>query len=188
LSSPNGVVWEYFSSLRETASLAGNAKSPDQARRHAAQAVIMSVTVVEIFFNIWFRVHVDQPQSHALCKELLDDLKRRVSLEKKLREWPEKFLERKLDLTFGAGLEFSKLKRLRNSIVHFTSSHERFEFENVVIHGLANISDYQALNAEVACWSVEVAERMVSEVFSLAGFSGDSIPHHLHAWIGKVPV
>lgn len=64
---------------------------------------------------------------------------------------------------------------------------EDLRLPNLELQGLADTSDYDALDAEVARWAMEVAENLISEVFRLAGVSTDMIPHALHAWLGKPP-
>ncbi len=184
-SSPNRIVWEYFLSLRLLAQNARNAQSPELARQAAALAVVMAVTVGEVFLNLWFRVRVEEKGIAGQRESFLKDLQSRASLESKLKHWPARYLSAPLSLSSGAGLEFSLLKALRNSIVHFTSSHESIELDNVSIHGLADTTHYDALSSEQATWALHTAENFVAEIFRLAGVSEKDIPHALHAWTGK---
>jgi hypothetical protein len=188
LSTPNRIVWDYFLSLRLLEENARKAPSPELSRQAAALAVVMAVTVVEVFLNLWFRVHVEERKVPSDREALLKDISARISLDHKLKQWPKRYLSDVLNLTAGVGDEFMKLKGLRNSIVHFTSSHESIDLGSVTIHGLADTTEYDALSAEKASWALQTAEDLVAELFRLAGISSEKIPHALHSWVGKVPV
>jgi hypothetical protein len=164
---------------------ARDAQSPELARQAAALAVVMAVTVSEVFLNLWFRVRVEEKCIAGHRESFLRDLESRVSLERKLKHWPTRYLSAPLNLSSGAGHEFSLLKTIRNSIIHFTSSHESVEVNSISIHGLADTSDYDALSSKQATWALHTAENLVAEVFRLAGVAEEDIPHALHVWIGK---
>jgi hypothetical protein len=125
LSSPNSVVWEYFWSLRQLVSSAREAPSPQLSRQATALAVIMAVTVGEVFLNLWFRVRVEErhtkPQRDALLKDLAHPF---LSLDGKLKQWPKRYLGQALDHSAGPGAAFMALKSIRNSIIHFARGTE----------------------------------------------------------------
>jgi len=186
-SSPNRIVWDYFWSLRLLAKNAKEALSPELERQATALAVVMAVTVCEVFLNLWFRVRVEEKAIPAHRDSLLKDLNSRISLHRKLEPWPLRYLSTSLDLNSGAGGEFVKLKSLRNSIVHFTSSHKSIELPGVTIHGLADTNDYNLLSSKQAMWALQTAENLVAEIFHLAGVAENEIPHALHTWAGMSP-
>lgn len=161
------------------------APSAELARQSAALAVVMAVTVGEVFLNLWFRVHVEEQGSAKQRESLRKDLNSRASIQRKLEQWPFRYLSTPLDLKAGAGGEFIRLKSLRNSIVHFTSSHKSIELAGVTIHGLADTSNYDSLAADQAIWALQTAENLVAEIFRLAGIAEKEIPHALQAWAGK---
>jgi hypothetical protein len=167
-----------------------SAQSDEQRRQTAALAVVMSVTAVEVFLNLWFRLRVEEQQSHDNRKSLLKDLAypHPASLERKLRNWPKRYLHKEIDFTSGAGEKFMRIKSLRNSIIHFSSSHETFEQDNVSIHSLADTTEYDALSHGSAEDALSAAEGIVVEVFRLANVEDEHIPNLLHAWVGKIPV
>lgn len=186
-SSPSRIVWDYFLSLRLLAQSAREAPSTELARQSAALAVVMAVTVGEVFLNLWFRVRVEERGSAEQRESLRKDLNSRASIQRKLEQWPSRYLSAPLDLRTGAGSEFIRLKSLRNSIVHFTSSHESIELAGITIHGLVDTSDYDSLASDHAIWALQTAEDLVAEIFRLAGVAEKEIPHALHAWAGKPP-
>lgn len=187
-SSPNRIVWEYFLSLRKLTQSAMDAQNPDLARQAAALAVIMAVTVCEVFLNLWFRIHVEKNGNEGQRELFLKDIKSRVSLDRKLKQWPSQYLAVPLNLISGAGREFILLKALRNSIVHFTSSHNSIKIDNIVIHGLADTTEYDSLSSEQATWALVTSENLVAEIFRLAGVAEKDISHALHTWTGKLPI
>lgn len=87
-------------------------------------------------------------------------------------------------MTQGPGADFMGIKELRNSIVHFSSSHTTFEHANVIVRGLADTTDYDALYFEKARVALFAAEDMIGEIFLLSGVVPENIPHMLHAWTG----
>lgn len=160
----------------------------ERARRQsAALAVVMSVTAVEVFLNVWFRIRVEEKFSKAEVETFLTAFShpRPWSLDKKLREWPNKYLGRPLGFEHGAGAKFMELKRIRNSIVHFTSTHTSIDIQGLSIVGAAAITPYRNLGFEEARASLFVAEDLVIEIFTLAGMSETDMPHLLHLWLGK---
>jgi hypothetical protein len=190
LSSPNRIVWEYFEALRRLVVDSRDAEDESTRRQSAALALVMSVTVVEVFFNLWFRVRAEERHSPAEVALLISELghPRPWSLDRKLRHWPKRYLGKELDLTQGPGAEFLKIKALRNSIVHFSSSHTTFEHDNVVIRGLADTTDYDELSFEKARSALFAAEDVIGEVFILAGIAPENVRHMLHGWAGRVPI
>ena len=147
----------------------------------------MAVTVVEVFLNLWFRVRVEERKVSGEREAFLKDLAARISIDRKVKQWPQRYLSKALNFNAGAGAEFIKLKELRNSIIHFTGSHESIDLGNVTIHGLADTSEYDALTAVHASWALQTAEDLVAEVFRLAGLNSEEVSHALHAWAGGVP-
>lgn len=190
LSSPNRIVWEYFEALRRLVVDSRDADSESTRRQCAALAVVMSVTVVEVFFNLWFRVRAEERHSPEEVAQLVSELghPRPWSLERKLKHWPMRYLGKELDLTQGAGAAFMKVKALRNSIVHFSSSHTTLEFGNTVVRGLADTTDYDELTFDSARSALLAAEGVIGEVFVLAGMEQQNVGHLLHGWAGRLPV
>jgi hypothetical protein len=77
-------------------------------KEDAAICVITAVTVVEVFLNVYFRILVSEsPFKHAE-KKIKNDLKCKISLDRKLKEWPSEVFGKKIDYGSGAG------QKLRN--------------------------------------------------------------------------
>lgn len=189
-SSPNRIVWEYFAALRRLVAQSRSAEGEAEKRQCSALAVVMSVTVVEVFINLWFRVHAEQHHTSEAVARQLSELGHPGpwSLDKKLKNWPKRYLGSELDLSNGPGAEFMRIKILRNSIVHFNSTHTTLKYEGVEFQGLADTTDYDALSYEEARNALFAAEDLIAEVFVLAGVERDKVKHLLHSWTGRLPV
>jgi hypothetical protein len=190
LSTPSRVVWEYFDSLRRLVKNTQEAESDAHRRQSAALAVVMAVNVVEVFVNLWFRVRVEETGSQSQKDQLVQDLSfpRPASLERKLKNWPKAFLGKELDFQTGLAADFLAIKKLRNSIVHFSSTHETLTIENISIHGLADTSEYDNLSHKNAVEALYAAEGMLVEFFRLANVAEENIPQLLHGWAGRIPL
>lgn len=185
-STPNRIVWEYHRSLRLLAQAAQDSPMADVARQQAALAVIMSVTVVEVFLNIWFRIRVEESGSARDRSSLMDDLSKRKSLDFKLKTWPRRYLSKPIDPQSESWAAFSKVKELRNKIVHFTSSHHSVDIGQLKIHGMVDTTAYDALQGAHAIEAVWAADDLISEIFRLAGCSDVEIRSLMHLWTGAI--
>lgn len=184
-STPSGVVVEYFESLRWLVLAANEASDPNHARRLAAMSTILAVTAVEVFFNLWFRIHATESGRTELQDALLADFERKITLDQKLADWPKRHLNSNINLKTGPGQAFVSLKARRNSIVHFESTHETIHTPGLIIHGLANTTEYDALSAVSATDALTTAEALVADVFRLAGVQAEKMDIALTGWIGK---
>ncbi len=189
-SSPNRIVWEYFATLRRLVAQSLSAEVEAEERQCSALAVVMSVTVVEVFVNLWFRVYAEQHHTSEAVASLVSDLghPRPFSLDKKLRRWPKRYFGRELDLSNGPGAEFMKIKDLRNSIVHFNSTYTTLNYEDIKIKGVADTIDYDNLSYKKARNALLAAEGLIAELFILAGVERENLNHLLHSWTGHLPV
>ena len=183
------MVWQYFQALRRLCGAIEQNEGHDKAtiQQDAALGVILAVTGVEIFMNVYFRVLVDEEPYKDAAPCILDDLENQAPLEKKIRKWPSTVFGKELNLGAGVGQMFTNLKTLRNRLVHFSSSHETIELPGFKIQGMADTSIYSSLNAHSANSALEVAEQFICEIFRLRGISAQECPHALHAWTGKIP-
>lgn len=192
LASPNRMVWELFEALRRLCVRVQEAESAQDAsalRQDAALCVILSVQCVEVFFNVYFRVLISEPTyAHAAPVISADMARTTCGLNKKIKNWPAAVFGKKIPLDRGAGQKFVALKSLRHKLMHFTSSHETFSIPGVAIHGLADVSAYEALSATSAIDALHVAEAFLCEVFILRGIRKDDLRHALHSWTGRPPI
>ena len=82
---------------------------------------------------------------------------------------------------------FLALKAKRNALMHFTSTHDSIKRPDFEIHGLADTSVFDELQASDAIRAHELAEGMLCELFKLRGAQEPQLKHLLHSWTGKVP-
>lgn len=115
-------------------------------KQYTSLCVILSVTIVEVFMNVYFRVLILEDQYKHAEKEILDDLNIEVPLDKKINNWSNLVFEEKIYFGSGAAQKFSMLKKLRNSLVHFSSAHETSEYSCIIINGMTDTSAYKSLS------------------------------------------
>lgn len=188
LSSPNRMVWSYFSALRRMCYRVEEHDFDNYKKEDTALCVITAVTGVEIFFNVYFRILItEEPYKHAKMR-IMNDLERQISLDKKLKEWPKAVFNKGLDYGSGVGQKFIELKNTRNYLVHFSSTHEPIDAPGLTIQGLADTSTYDSLNEHSAYQALETAENFIGELFKLRGVKDEEIPGALHAWTGQPPI
>lgn len=183
LSSPQHMIWEYYASLKRQ-----TARAAESIERYEPQdtslAVILTVTVAEIFFNLYFRVIVSEPAFQEHEDKLLKELNGRISLEQKMRKWPKRILGEDLNFDSDHIKAFTELKNLRNSLVHFTSTHTSIELPGpIIISGLADTSIYSSLTAEVAIHCPEIIRGFAYEVFRVRGI--ENREWAFHSWFGE---
>ena len=188
LSTPQHMVWQYYESLRRRVIGVAGTTDEGAVRQDTATSIMLAVTVVEAFFNVFFRVLVSQSNYVQNEARLLKDIERRKGLEYKLKHWFPEIIGRPLDFNAPAPKAFVELKDLRNKLMHFTSSHQTANVTGLQIQGLADVSVFHSLTAKDAFDALTTAEGMVCEVFRLIGYSEQEIPYHLQSWTGKVPL
>jgi hypothetical protein len=187
LSSPNSMVWSYFEALRRLCYGVESHANDSHKKQDAALCVILSVTGVEVFLNVYFRILIsEEPYKHAK-QRILSDLERQVPFDRKLKDWPYLVFGEKIKFGSGIGQKFSNLKNLRNKLVHFSSTHESIEVPGITINGVADTTAYNSLNEHAANEALETAEKFICEIFRLRGIEEENICHALHSWTGKVP-
>lgn len=97
------------------------------------------------------------------------------------------FFGKSVDFGSGLGQRFKAVLITRNRLMHFLPDTHDFAHEGVVIRGLINVSDYNALSGAVAVDAVSTAEAFVGHLLFMQGLSPDRVQHALHHWLGKVP-
>ena len=192
LSSPNRMVWELFEALRSLCiriKKVQDTQNASEVRQDSALCIILAVQCVEVFFNVYFRVLISESAfAHANERISADLQKTQIGLDRKIKEWPELVFGRKLSLDKGAGQQFVKLKNLRHTLMHFTSSHETISIPGVAIHGMADTSAYESLSAKSAIEALHTAEALLCEIFTLRGITPENLPDALYSWTGRPPI
>jgi hypothetical protein len=179
------MLWQFHSSLSRQVALATSATNADECRQNVAVCVLLSVSLVETFFNMFFRIVVSEVGFTQFSAQILQDFKNQVSLEYKIKEWPKLIFGKNIDFSQGMGQKFIQLKNMRNWLMHFTSTFESFSFDNITVQGLADISKYEALNARDAAEALTIAEGFIAELLKLRGVQPEHMPFQLQFWLGK---
>jgi hypothetical protein len=187
LSSPQTMLWQFYDLLRKLIHFGNQSTDPKEKRQFVALSIILSTTLVETFFNMFFRVMASEPQFAQYSNRIIADLASQVSLDYKVKEWPKLVLGKGIDFSKGIGQDFIGLKDTRNWLMHFTSTFESVHFDHVTIEGLADISKYEALDSQDAAFAISTAEGIIGEVLRLRGAQQDQIPFQLLHWLGRTP-
>ena len=183
-SSPNSMVMEYWNLLRNI--VYSDHKNCDEKiiRQHVMLSILLSITVVETFMNIYFRLLVSHGKFKKYEHTIINDLDNRMSLEKKLIKWPKLLFDREFDQSKGVGLEFKELKDLRNKLMHFTTTHETLKINDIEIHGLSDTSVFYNLKLEDCYQSESVAHRTMAEIIRLSGKTEEQVKAEMIHYTG----
>jgi hypothetical protein len=134
---------------------------------------------------MYFRTLASESEFAHASERLLVDLKNtRFGLDQKIKQWPELVFRKKLNLDRAAGQRFLDLIRLRNKLMHFSSSYESIEHQGISIHGLADASAYDSLSEKSAFEALHTAQAFICEVFEVRGASPEKQRQNLLFWTG----
>ena len=107
LSGPNYMVRQLFQSLRRLCLRIADSQLANDGpatRQDAALCIILSVQCVEVFFNVFFRVLIDEPAyAHAANRIGTELSKTNFGLDKKIKDWPLLAFGQKIPLDRGSG-------------------------------------------------------------------------------------
>jgi hypothetical protein len=186
LASPHSIIWEYYECLKRQINRIPENENDRIQKQELVLALFLSVTVVEVFINAFFRVVVDEEGFTIHRERLLKDIKKRISLESKLKEWPKKVFGKSLDFNAPNIKKFVLLKNQRNVLMHFVSSHESIELLGpVYIHGLADMSALKSLTLPLVIEYPNIIRNFSYEIFLARGISKANLPHAFHRWFGE---
>jgi len=186
LSTPNRMVRRYSECLQRLDLAIQSQEEGDIQKENVALCIFLAVTVVESFLNLFFRILIEQPEHLVHRDRILNDLRSRKSLDKKLQNWPKLLFGRPWDLASGPGKRFADLKEKRNALMHFNSSHESVtEIAGVLIHGLADTGAFDSLRRDDADLAVRIAEDSICDLLRLSGQSDGEIKAGLQLWTGR---
>ncbi|MEC4686652.1 MAG: hypothetical protein VST71_13095 [Nitrospirota bacterium] len=166
----------------------GGHEFDNHGKEDSALCVITAVTGVEVFMNVYFRILITEKHYEHAKTKIMNDLERQISLDKKVKEWPEAAFNKRLNFGSGIGQQFIALKNIRNGLIHFSSTYETLEAPGFTIQGLADTSMYDSLNEYSAYRALETAEHFICEIFKLRGINDDEISGALHTWTGLHPM
>jgi hypothetical protein len=185
LASNQTIIWSYYNILQNLVFDFKNAKSEKEKREKAVLVIIMSVTVVETFMNVYFFLLASE-EKYSERFELITKEIRSASLDSKIKRWPKKLLGKKINLGSGVGQKFQNLKKLRNKLLHFQSEHNELMHDNIQLKKLIDISVYE----NILEYDVESCPSLVldcvSKIFSLVGIPENKMGGFIHTWFGDL--
>lgn len=181
------MVCHYFKILRRLVYSLDNIKDPDIIRQQVVLCIFQAVTAVETFLNLYFRVVVSEKEFNRNEQYFLETVDGRKSLDYKLKNWPKTILGSELKLNSGIGKSFIGLKDLRNSLIHFVSTHETIKVPGMEIQGAVNIDHFEKLSIEDGHQALVIAEGLLCEIFRLHGKGEVDFNYMLRLWSAKAP-
>jgi len=186
LASPNMIVSSYFDFARQTADQLRQPKPLMDVQFLVAVSIIMLVGAVEAYLNIAARSWIEQHHEFPHAAQIREDLASRRTFMRKLKTWPELLFGEPLDFSGGRMQTFLALVERRNSLLHFTTTHESAGYENVRIHGLADISFYASLTPSDLLKAIDAAEDAIGELIrAQGGLSEERVLMAKTYWSGR---
>jgi len=187
LASNQTIISTYYNILRNLVFDYREAINENEKKEKALLVVIMSVTIIEAFLNIYFLLLVSEEKYSQHCEQISREISNTSdSLDKKIKNWPMLLFKKRLDLGKGVGQKFQNLKTLRNKLLHFQSDHNELVVENIRISKLLEITVYEQLVE----YDVESCQTIVldfaSEIFRLVGIQENKIGTLIQLWFGDL--
>jgi len=161
------MVWEYYAIIQR---LTSRLDPTDEKafRQDIALCVLLAVTAVESFLNLFFQVLITKPEYSTHDSFIQDSLNRRRSLEYKIKNWPKRVFGKHIDLTAGVGKRFAELKDLRNRLMHFGDVQRELDVAGAKLHNFTDITFYHALEERDAWKALHTSLAFIVEVLKLA--------------------
>ena len=187
LGSINMIVSHYFQCVRRLVTDADPADD-DLQRENAALAIILAVSAIEAFLNIWFRTFSTEPQYAAHRARILSDLREQRGLREKLKEWPPLFFGQGYDFSCGSPQRMLALIDRRNKLLHYSTNEDSLHLPGIVIEGLVDVRAYSSLTLGDARMAQIVCEDIVRGFFELQGLPPAQVDANVHVWTGVPPL
>jgi hypothetical protein len=187
LGSPHHLIWQYYECLHRQIRRVPVYEDGTQ-KQELVLVVFLAVTVVETFINAFFRVLIEEAQFATHRERIIRDLAKRVSLDEKIRRWPKLIFGKPLEPANNDIRAFFDLKDIRNSLMHFVSSHETVELPGpIILRGMADVTAYESLSPRYCRECPAVIRAFAYQVFILRGLETELLPHAFHSWFGEPP-
>jgi hypothetical protein len=188
LAAHNHIVRSYFDIARKITREAAGSPSDADRRSKSAVSMLMVVAAVEAYINIFGRMWFEQEPDFIYAGEIIGDLNKRKPITHKIKTWPKLFFSKGLDLSGGIGQHFLELIEKRNHLMHFTSEYHTFQFENIAIKGLIDITAFESLTPKDAEEAIYIAERFIEAWIRLQGLEENRVKSATAHWTGKSTV
>ena len=180
-SSSNSMVWEYFGIVYRLAA-ALDSDDDQKRRQNTALCVLLAVTAVEAFFNLYFQVLVTASPYSEHEQSIRHWLSKPRSLDAKITEWPKRIFKQPIDMSTGIGKRFADLKRLRNKLMHFSDLQKSVPIAGTHIHNFSDITFYENLKDSDAWNAYHTALRFIVEVLKLEGGTDEALAVRTVRW------
>ena len=178
------MIWGYHQALKRAVERSRESTGNHQ-KQEIAVAVFLSITVIEVFLNVFFRNLVEKAPYQQHREKLKEEIKDRISLDRKWESWPNRILGRRVKKELDE--RFKKLRELRNNLMHFTTNYETLLLGNNVLKGVSNTSEYDNLTVEAAKEALRVVDEVILSIIVLNGVKEDKRLILFRHWTGGVP-
>ena len=168
LSSPNAMVWSTFRSLNRIAEEIESSDDQNYIKDKVAISIVLSVTAVETFINLFFRILVEDNEYQEHKEMILNDLdlegnEKPKGLKSKLNHWPNKVLNKNINFNKGVAKQFEEIREKRNALMHFKSEYKTYSsIPGIEIKGLANTEIFNNLEKEDGLKSALIARDFIA--------------------------
>lgn len=187
LASNQSILWSYYNVLRSLVFDNKKTTNASEKRENALLVIIMSVTIIEAFLNIYFYLLVSEKKYFKHFEQISKEIKNTsFSLDKKIRLWPKLLFNKDIDLGSGVGQKFQELKKLRNELLHFHSDHYESKFDNIKITRLLDITAFEKLAEYDVNSCTSIVLDFASEIFRLSGVTENKMDSAIHLWFGDL--
>lgn len=181
--SPNHVLWQFSGILDRLASAKDVHCERAVVEQNGTVAVLVAATSIEAFTNIYFRVVADEPQFLHSRAEIIQGLEERtLSTAVKLLKWCELAFHQRIDERDSRWVQFKSLQSLRNNIVHFKSSHDSLQVDDIRIDGLVGLSAFAQMSEATPIWAVNCVRGVVGLVGECRGIAKSEIAGFVRHW------
>ncbi|HRS51447.1 MAG TPA: hypothetical protein P5067_03345 [Candidatus Marinimicrobia bacterium] len=148
----------------------------------------MTVTCVEVFLNMFFRILLEESRFEHLKEQTIKEMEStRFGLESKIRKWPERFFHKNF-INSKAGKEFIKYKKIRNGLIHYQATcKEIVPFPTPFNkYGVTDTSIFHNLEYDYVQNSKNVVKGVIEEMFKLSGHLNSHPYFTIDNWTGEI--
>ncbi len=187
IGSPHSIIWSYFSLLKNLSWHSDEVNSAKEKRENNLLVILMTITVVETFYNLFFSLLVSSDKYQIHKERILSDIRdTKYSFEKKLKEWPDVLFHKNVEFGKGIGQKFLTIKDKRNKLLHFLPEYKNLETSNLKLESEVDISIYEELDKFDAKSCPSLILDFVSELFIVANHPPERVGHLIHIWFGDL--
>jgi hypothetical protein len=187
LATPNNVPWRLYGMLGRLAADADDLRDRELTEQDGLVSIVLGTTAIEAFANLYFRTLADEPEFTHARDTILTDLKRSSGATvEKLPRWAKLAFRRPIEESDARWAEYAWLRKQRNSLLHFKSSHEHISLPGITITGLASTEVFATIDAATPRRVMQCVRGVVELVSLARGLTAPGVARAVHIWLGAV--